>query len=76
MSTEDQQVKTISRIKRLNLSVNGNPAFEIGFTDASTARTSSDAAVGYEIGNPGMREGSTVAVTFTRAGRIAYMSAL
>lgn len=68
-------LKTISRIERLNSSVNGNPRFRFHFTDATSAITSSDAAIGYEIGNPGYREGCTVAVEFTRAGRIAYMNA-
>lgn len=71
-----QIIKTISRVERLGCTVNGNPRHRIGFTDGTSSLVSSDAAVGYQIGNPGMREGSTVAVTFTRAGRIAYMGAV
>lgn len=70
------ETKTISRIKRLDSSVNGNPRFEIGFDDATSAVTSSDHGFCYEIGNDGMREGSTVGVAYTRAGRIEDVSAL
>jgi hypothetical protein len=65
--------KQISRIERLNSSVNGNPRYRIGFDDASTAITSSDHAFCYTVGNPEMREGSAVSVEYTRAGRISHM---
>lgn len=71
-----QILKTIRDIRLGNLSVNGNPSWYVTFTDGSEARTSSDAAVSYEIGNPEMCVGSRVAVTYTRAGRIAYMRSI
>ena len=67
------ETKTITRIVRLDSSVNGNPRFELGFDDATSAITSSDHGFCYEIGNPEMREGSRVAVEFTRAGRISSL---
>jgi hypothetical protein len=75
-TTAKPYLATIHRIDRLNNSVNGNPRFRLMFADASEAITSSDAAINYEIGNPGYRVGSTVALTFTKAGRIAYMNTL
>lgn len=65
--------RTIESITRLKSSVNGNPRFRIAFTDGSSAITQSDAGFGYAVGNPGMREGCKVRVTFTRAGRISHM---
>lgn len=72
MKTETRTLKTI---ERLNSSVNGNPRYAFTFGNGNRAILSSDAAVGYEIGNPGYREGDTVEVTFTRAGRVATMEA-
>lgn len=63
------EVKRITRLERLSSSVNGNPRFRVGFDDASSAITSSDAAFCYGIENPEMR--GDVVVTYTRAGRIA-----
>ena len=68
-----EHIRRIEKIERLNGSVNGNPAWRITFDDGTRARTSSDVAVSYEIGNPGLRAGDLVQITFTRAGRIAYM---
>lgn len=68
------EIKRIESIRRENLSANGNSAFTIWFDDGTEARTSSDASVSYEIGNPNRREGCLVRVHFTRAGRIAYLS--
>jgi hypothetical protein len=67
--------RTIERIEREKSSVNGNPRFHIVFTDGSQAITQSDASFCYAIGNPGLREGDTVRVEFTRAGRISHMEA-
>lgn len=69
----------IESIERLNLSVNGNPRFRIHYsyvglgTHYASAITSSDHAFCYEVGNPGLRAGDTVDLTFTRAGRISGM---
>jgi hypothetical protein len=70
MATE---IKTISRISRINSSVNGNPRYEVGFDDATTAISSSDHGWCYTVGNPGMKVGDTVSVTYTKAGRIENM---
>ena len=67
--------KTITRIQQINSSVNGNPRYRIGFDDATTAITASDYGFAYEIGNPGMRVGSTVGVDYTKRGRISWMQA-
>ena len=67
------ETKTILRIDRLRSSVNGNPAYDFSFTDGDRARSTSDAGWCYAVGNPGMRKGSTVSVSYTRAGRISIM---
>lgn len=64
------------KIERLNNSKNGNPRFLFTFTDHRTALLSTDAGVGYEIGNPGLRAGDTVDVLFTEAGRVSDMRAV
>ena len=69
----------IEKIERATSSVNGNPAWILTLVEDGetvTRRTSSDAAVGYEIGNPGYRAGCTVEVTTTKAGRITYLNAV
>lgn len=73
MNTEQ---RTIKSIERLNSSTNGNPRYRLEWVNGSQAMTSSDASCAYEVGNPGYREGDTVEVTFTRAGRIATMTAI
>lgn len=70
---KDAQTKRIESIVRANSSVNGNPAYWITFTDDTEARTMSDAACAYAIGNPDMRAGCLVVVSYTRAGRIRHM---
>jgi hypothetical protein len=72
-TTTRTTTKTIESYERLRLSRNGNPRFRFTFTDGTILDSSSDAAWCYEIGNRGMREGSTVEMTFTRAGKIAVM---
>ena len=74
---------TIESITRLNNSVNGNPRWAVTWDKSTdsvpnlvTRQTVSDASIGYEIGNPGYRAGSTVDLHLTRAGRIAYMTAV
>jgi hypothetical protein len=66
-------IKRIETIKRLNLSVNGNPRFHFTFSDGTEATSMSDAAFCYAVGNPGMRTGDLVVLEFTRAGRIRHM---
>lgn len=65
--------KTIDHYERLGLSVNGNPRFRFTFTDGTMLDSMSDAAYCYAVGNAGMREGSTVYLELTRAGRIRVM---
>ena len=65
--------KTIEHYERLRSSVYGNPRFRFTFTDGSVLDSMSDAGWAYAVGNPGMREGSTVALELTRAGRIRVM---
>jgi hypothetical protein len=67
--------KTILRYDRLRSSVNGNPRYRFVFTDGSAYDSMSDAAWCYAVGNPEMREGSTVALELTSAGRIRVMRA-
>ena len=67
-------IRVIESYTRLNNSVNGNPRYRITFADGLTAQTASDHSFAYGVGNPDMREGSTVRVEFTRAGRISHMN--
>ncbi len=67
------ETKRIASIERRNNSVNGNPNYHLTFTDGTDARTMSDSMCSYAIGNPDMREGALVVVTFTAAGRIRTM---
>jgi len=68
-----QTPKTIERYERLRSSVNGNPRFRFTFTDGTVLDSMSDAGWAYAVGNPEMREGSTVTLELTRAGRIRVM---
>lgn len=65
--------KTIAHYERLRSSVNGNPRFRFTFTDGTVLDSMSDAGWAYAVGNWEMREGSTVAMELTRAGRIRVM---
>jgi hypothetical protein len=65
--------KTIESIERLRSSHYGNPRFRFTFTDGTILTSMSDAGWCYAIGNPGMREGSTVDMQLTKAGRIRVM---
>jgi hypothetical protein len=67
--------KTILRYDRLRSSSNGNPRFRFVFTDGSMLDSMSDAGWCYAVGNRGMREGSTVELELTRAGKIRVMRA-
>jgi hypothetical protein len=48
--------KTISRSVRLPRSTNGNPRYELIFTDGTSARTATDSMVAYEITNSEFRD--------------------
>lgn len=63
----------IASIERGPTSVNGNPSYWLTFTNGTEARTGADCGCAYAVGNPDMREGCRVVVTFTRAGRISHM---
>lgn len=67
------ELRTISRIERLNNSVNGNPRFRFDFDDGTGANLQSDSSFGYEVNNPGFREGDTVNVQFSRNGAVEFM---
>ena len=60
---------TISHVERVGTSTNGNPTYDIFFTDHETARTQTDASIGYEIPNSEW-EGARVKVAATAAGRV------
>lgn len=62
----------IDRVTRLGTSVNGNPTYTVHFVGGHTARTQSDAAINYEIGNP-ENIGVPVKITTSRAGRVIYV---
>lgn len=64
-----EETLTIKSLTRLRLSTNGNPRFNVEFTNGRTEQTGTDASVGYEIEN---REwhGVPVIVQFTGAGKI------
>lgn len=66
---EYTQTRTIEKLERLKLSVNGNPRFRVTFTDGSVAQTQTDSSVGYSIENPEYRD-VPVVISFTRTGRI------
>ena len=59
----------ISRLVRLANSVNGNPRYEVVFTDGTSARTAPDAMISYGIANSEY-QGVPLVVTFNRAGHI------
>jgi hypothetical protein len=65
--------RTIAYYERLRSSVNGNPRFRFTFTDGTVLDSMSDAGWAYAVGNREMREGSTVTMELTRAGRIHIM---
>lgn len=67
------ELRTISRIKRLKNSNNGNPRFRFYFDDETSALLKSNAAFGYQVGNPGLREGDTVNVQFSSNGAVEFM---
>ena len=70
--TETKAVKSIASLKRRTLSVNGNPRFDVCFTDGTRAQTETDASFNYEIENSEYRAPAQIEITFTRSGKIAY----
>lgn len=73
MSEQRIVTKTVESYERMRSSVNGNPRFRFTFTDGTVLDGQSDAGWAYAVGNPDMREGSTVDMTLTRAGKIRTM---
>lgn len=61
---------TVASALRLNNSANGNPRWELTFSDGSRALTSSDASVSYDVENK-LRSGERLYVDYTPAGRIS-----
>ena len=61
---------TIVGIRRLANSVNGNPRYDIAFSDGTVATTSSDASVSYDVTNK-QRSGARLDVVLTRAGKVS-----
>lgn len=59
----------ISRLVRLANSVNGNPRYEVIFTDGTSARIKPDAMISHGITNSEY-QGVPLVVTFDRAGHI------
>ena len=73
---EKTYVKTglmIARITRLNSSRNGNPRFQVSFTDGTVAPTGVDCAIAYGIQNSEYR-GVPLSVTFNSRGHILYVN--
>jgi hypothetical protein len=66
-------IKVIDSIVRLRSSVNGNPRYEITFTDGTVARTASDHQFATFVENQGMRNGDTVRVEINGKGTISHM---
>ena len=69
----DKNIKVIESLTRLNNSVNGNPRYLVHFTDGSSAKTKSDASLGYAIANPEYRD-KPLEVVFTRSGNIESLT--
>lgn len=63
------QTKRILTMKKLPNSVNGNPRWQVWFTDGDVRITQSDAEVGYEISNSEYKN-CNVRITLSRHGRI------
>lgn len=63
------QVKRILTMKRLPNSVNGNPRWQVWFTDGDVRITQSDSPVGYDISDAQYKN-SDVKITLSRYGRI------
>lgn len=82
MVSMDSGVKlraVIETLERIQNSRNGNPRWGVFYRwadgDATWATTAADAAFNYEVGNPGLRVGNVVWLTFDGRGRITNMEA-
>jgi hypothetical protein len=64
---------TITRLTRLNNSVNGNPRYEVGFDNARSLQTSSDHSFVYGIES---LQGKQVHVFLSRASKIVDLQAI
>lgn len=64
---------TILRLDRARTSGMGNPSWWVTFSDGRRLRTRPNASIGYAIGNPGLREGDTVRITLSPAGKITKL---
>jgi hypothetical protein len=62
---------TITGIRRLTNSRNGNPRFDVAFSDGTVATTQSDASVSYDVTNK-RNSGEKLDVTLTKAGKISH----
>lgn len=68
-------VKQIDRLLALANSKDGNPRWEVVFSDGTTARTQVNAACAYGLGNPEYKAPNKVLVSFER-GQITYVTPL
>jgi hypothetical protein len=62
---------TITGIRRLTNSRDGNPRYDVAFSDGTIAATSSDASVSYDVMNK-RNSGEKLDVTLTKAGKISH----
>lgn len=69
MSEFNESVKTIDYLERLRNSADGNPRFEVYFTDNTHATTKADAQINYRIENREFR-GVPLRITTDQAGLI------
>jgi len=66
------QVKRILTMKRLPDSVNGNPRWQVWFTDGDVRITQSDSNVAFKINQAEFRN-REIKITFSRYGRITMI---
>jgi len=66
------EIRTIDWLDHLPSTSNGNPRYDVHFTDGTVARTQSDAMCAVGIGNPEFRD-VPLAVWLSRAGRITHL---
>lgn len=66
--------RTVASIKRTTVSTDGNPAFFIGFSDGTQARTQSDTSWAYAVDTSMI--GQTFDFDMTAAGRIRFANGI
>lgn len=66
---QDTTQGRIESLKRLKMSINGNPRFKIFLTDGRVLQTQSDGGINYDIENPKFRD-VQIEFALTRAGRV------